>query len=207
MTRFFAVPLTALFLMVACAPDWGNGDCSDGEYSCSGSTLRYCVSTASAKPSWQDVETCVSPQVCRVNAAGPDAALGAPIENGCFDPNSYCHGGAVSCTWLFGAGSDLWSCLLRASDQTFRWTRTFCGAQVPKAMCFEDSGTPAACFEVVEVCTANNSQCEGNVVLTCSTVPIIIDNKAVFDWDRTDCTLGGRVCRVVSPGGASCVSP
>jgi hypothetical protein len=207
MARYLAVMMSVAITLAACYSPFATGGCASGGYQCAGNTVQYCGSTGSAEPSWQSVETCVSPQVCRVNAAGPDATLGAPIENGCFDPNAYCHGGAVSCTWLFGADPDLWSCLLRASDQTFRWTRTFCGAQVPKAMCFEDPATPAACFEVVEICTANRSECEGNVVLSCSTVPIIIDNKAVFDWDRTDCTLGGRVCRVVSPGGASCVNP
>ena len=207
MERYFAVALPAAFVLSGCLSPVASGGCDSGVHRCIGNTLQVCESTGAAEPSWQTIEACHSPQVCRVNAAGPDTQLGAPSENGCFDPDAYCHGGAVSCSQLFGGDPDLWSCVLRASDQTFRWTRTICSAQVPKAMCFEDPGTPAACFEIVAICTGSNSHCEGNVLFTCPTVPIIIDGKAVFDWDTLDCAPGGQVCRVVTQGGASCVAP
>jgi hypothetical protein len=67
----------------------------------------------------------------------------------------------------------------------------------------------AACYETVENCPAfplPDWHCEGNVLFHCSG-PTLIDNKAVFDWDTTDCTLTGQVCGVAPQIGPCCVSP
>jgi len=210
MTRLVAVLVAALLVMSGCNL-FPKGDCDGGAVRCSNNTLQSCGAVEMFGPaSWHDIQACISPQVCKMNAAGPAASPGTPIENGCFDPNEYCHEGALFCAST-ATSSSLWSCILRASDQTFRWSQTTCSDQVPRAICVDPFGTypppPVACYEVVSNCPASDIHCEGNVLLTCASYPSVIDNKAVFDWQRLDCTLGGQVCRVTPQVGASCVPP
>jgi hypothetical protein len=108
-----------------------------------------------------------------------------------------------------GPASTLWACVLRPSDRTLRWARTICGGQAPPTTCvdyFVGLGSAnAGCYDVVWNCTVSDPpRCEGNVLLTCGTYPALIDGKAVFDWDRFDCSQNGQVCRTPPSYGPGC---
>ena len=177
MTRLLAVALAVLLVMSACSP-FPKGDCSSGQVRCSGNTLQDCRSTEFLGPgSWHDLQTCTSPQVCRVDTAGPMVDLG-DIENGCFDPNAYCPSeGATACSGT-APDSSLWSCLLRSSDQTLRWSMTSCSSLVPRATCVWGQSNTAACYEVVENCRVSDNHCNGNLLLTCSGPSIVMADLA-----------------------------
>ena len=207
MGRHVAVAMAALLAWGGCG--FHQGDCSGGAFRCIDNNLEVCVADGMFGPThWNASQSCVSPQVCRVNPAGPDASLGAPNDPGCFDPDAYCTAGSARC---YGSGSDstLWACVLRASDRTFRWTRTACGGQVPPTTCvdyFVGLGSAnAGCYDVVWNCTVSDPpRCEGNVLLVCSNYPALIDGKAVFEWDRFDCSQNGQVCRTPPGYGPGC---
>jgi hypothetical protein len=203
-TRLVAVPVLALLVISAgCSKD----ECSGGDR-CSGNTMQTCGPSGpygTGPNTWTSIGHCDSPQVCRMNAIGPNPEPNAPSQSGCFNPNAYCLEGSVLCEET-AAGPTLWSCVLRTSDQTVQWSRTICS---PPTNCIAIlTGAAGGCYEVVRSCPAFDTHCEGNVLLTCSHYPTLIDNKAVYDWTTYDCTPVGLVCRTPpnfsSPG---CIPP
>lgn len=211
MNRYLAVAVTGLLSLCACSGE--NNDCATpGLQRCKNNALQTCTRDwlFGGSPSWSSDPACPSPQVCRVDTA-PGASLGA-AESGCFAPDAYCpaEGYAVCDSWWPTA---LWSCVLRTSDHTLQWSMTRCSELVPRAFCMGNSPPDdpplAACYETVENCPAfplPDSHCEGNVLFHCYG-PTLTDNKAVFDWYTTDCTLTGQVCGIAPQIGPYCVSP
>jgi len=206
-TRLVAVPVLALLVISACSP---KDECS-GSDRCSGNVIQTCgpsSPTWGSPNTWHTIGYCTSPQVCRMNAIGPNPEPNAPSQSGCFDQNAYCnqlYEGMVLCEETV-AGPTLWSCVLRTSDQTVQWSKTICS---PPTTCIAIlTGAAGGCYEVVRNCPASDTHCEGNVLFTCSYIPTLIDNRAVYDWATYDCTPGGLVCRIppnsASPG---CIPP
>jgi hypothetical protein len=115
-TRLVAVPVLALLVISAgCSKD----ECSGGDR-CSGNTMQTCGPSGpygTGPNTWTSIGHCDSPQVCRMNAIGPNPEPNAPSQSGCFNPNAYCLEGSVLCEET-AAGPTLWSCVLRTSDQT-----------------------------------------------------------------------------------------
>ncbi len=202
MARCGAAILVALLGSIACSSDPPDNHCSTpGELRCSNNALQTCMkdNLLGGPPTWSSGTPCPSPLVCRVNTA-PDGIIAG--EDGCFAPNAFCPAeGFTSCTNVLSAGSPLWTCTLRASDQTLQWSRTDCAAQVPQAFCaggFLPGDPPAACMQLVANCPVfpvPDVHCEGNVLFQCAG-PTVADNKVVFDWVTTDCALNGQVCRI-----------
>ena len=213
MARHTAIVVAALLGLSACSDPADNNDCSTpGVQRCNNNALQICMSNyLGGSPYWSSGPPCPSPQVCRVNTA-PDGDIAG--ETGCFDPNAFCPAeGFTSCTTTWSAASPLWSCALRASDQTLQWSKTNCGEQVPKGICmggYLPGDPPAACLEVVENCPAfpvPDIHCEGTVLFHCFG-PTLTDKKAVFDWMTQDCALTGQVCRLEPLSAVpSCAAP
>lgn len=205
MARHLSVAAVVLLLLNARGPI-NKGDCSSGDIRCRDNALQHCYADeAFGYASWHAGQACLSPQVCRVNTA--DGSLGAPNENGCFDRNAYCTPGSGAC-YSTETASSVWSCVLRASDQTFRWSKTICSAQSPPTTCFDaflGQANPG-CYEAVRKCTHSMDHCEGSVTFTCSDWPVVVDNKAVFDWITRDCALDGQV-RKMQASGPGCDLP
>lgn len=196
------VIVTAVVLALsACHIGLPDSNCPGGTQQCSNNVLQSCYADEFlAGAYWHTVQSCPPSQVCRLADASLDVR-----ESGCYEPTAYCHAGSGECSDTL-----LWSCQLRPSDQTLRWSKTVCSAQVPAAVCVQQYvgiTTTAACYEVVQKCPASDSHCEGNVLFSCSTVPTVIDNQAIFDWDTVNCALSGQVCRVSATSGPGCVAP
>jgi hypothetical protein len=210
-SRLVAVPMSALLAMSACGLGSGSSDCPGGAKRCSENALQSCYADEMfGKVYWHTVQTCPPSMVCRLDATGPGAEPGTPLETGCFAPNAYCQEGSTRCGSIGNLMDPvLWSCALQSSDQTIRWSKTDCSAQIPSAVCLASGGTTSvpACYEVVRKCPASDTHCEGNVLFTCSGFPTLTDNQAVFDWITMDCALTGQVCRVVPQAGPTCSSP
>lgn len=202
MTRLIALVVPALLAMTACDPT-PDSECPGGTDRCSGRELQSCYADeAFGKTYWHTRQTCPPSQVCRLADTSLDV-----LANGCYAPNAYCQEGSIQCGSIDNLMDPvLWTCALQSSDQTIRWSKTDCSAQVPTAICLKVS-TPAACYEVVQQCPASDIHCEGNVLFTCSAFPTIIDNRAVYDWLTVDCALGSQVCRVVPQVGPTCTPP
>ena len=200
MTRYVGIPMAVLLVLSACSGE--SNDCSTpGEQRCTKNALQTCARNfLGGSPYWSSDAACPSPQVCRVDTAGPSVNLGG--ENGCFDPKAFCpYEGYATCTGWWSTQSPLWSCVLRASDQTLQWSVTNCGELATRAMCEGNTPPylpPAACYEVVENCPLfpiPNIHCEGNVLFSCNWQ--LIDDKVVANWVTQDCTLSGQVCRLL----------
>jgi len=201
MARYVAVVGAALLGLCACSSDTDNHCSSPGTKRCgTNNALQICErSFLGGDSTWSSGTPCPAPQVCRVNTA-PDGEIAG--EDGCFAPNAFCPAeGFTACTNVLSAESPLWTCTLRASDQTLQWSRTNCAEQVPQAFCeggFLPGDPPAACMELVANCPVfpvPDVHCEGNVLFQCAG-PFLTDNKVVFDWVTTDCALNGQVCRI-----------
>jgi hypothetical protein len=209
MRHIAAVPVAALLASSACSL-FPQGECSGGER-CNGNVLQDCHSTEFMGPGkWFDVQTCISPQVCRANALGPGALPDAPSATGCFDRNAYCDEGSAWCSsGATAADSWLWSCQLRGSDGTVQWSKANCGARTPPTICFDGFlGTAATgCYEVVRYCQPGDARCDGNVLVACSGLPTVVDGRAVFDWTSADCSQNGMVCKTISGYGPGCAAP
>jgi len=208
-TNVRAGMVTALLLAVALLSGCGIGDCTAGSYRCANNKLQGCSNSEMFGPtSWQDRQVCEPPQVCRFEIA----ALGVETM-GCYDQNAYCGPGLELCTSA-GTESWLWSCVLRASDQTYRWSSIKCSAQNPPTTCipYFREYWKFGCYEVVRNCKIGETRCEGSVAFVCDPYPVEIDNKAVFNWVTQDCAQIGKVCRWMTyyPGGPSgfdCAQP
>jgi hypothetical protein len=191
------VVAAAVVVMSACHL-FPESSCPAGTEQCSNNVLQSCYADQMLGGAyWHNLQSCPPSQVCRLADASLDVR-----EHGCYDPNAYCHAGSGECS-----GSLLWSCQLQPSDQTLRWAKTDCSAQVPVAACVQQyvgTTTTAACYEIVQNCPAADSHCEGNVLFTCSALPNVIDSKAVFDWITLDCALNAQVCRVNATSGPGC---
>jgi hypothetical protein len=208
------VIVSAIVLTLSACHVLPESKCQGGAFQCVDNVLQGCYADEFLGGAyWHTVQSCPPSQACRVDTAGPTVDLGAS-ERGCFAPNAYCpNEGFTQCMSQAWTDSSLWSCTLRASDQTLRWSTTSCSGQVPRAICaITPDGAPeptSACFQVVENCPAFpalDSHCEGNVVYGC-TGPTVIGDKALFDWVTTDCALNGQVCRVNPTYGPGCVNP
>jgi hypothetical protein len=206
------VVITAIVLTLSgCHMGLPESQCEGGTQQCSNSILQSCYADEPFGGAyWHSDQWCAPSQVCRLNATPPGAESGTPTATGCFSPNAYCQEGSLECSST-ATESLLWSCSLQSSDQTVRWVRTICSAQIPLAICAaqysEATGTwTNGCYEVVANCQGSESHCEGNVLFACSTVPNVIDNKAVFDWNTRDCSQDKLVCKV-GTSGADCVPP
>jgi hypothetical protein len=153
-TRLVAVPVLALLVISACG---SKDECSGGDR-CSGNTMQTCGPSGPLEVgpnTWTSIGHCDSPQVCRVNAIGPNPEPNAPSQSGCFNPNTYCLDGIVQCEETV-AGPTLWSCVLRTSDQTVQWSRTICR---PPTTCIAIlTGAVGGCYEVVRSCPAYDTQ-------------------------------------------------
>jgi len=200
MKRHLDVATAALIVLGGCNGG-ANNDCNltTDSYRCSHNTLQVCTKNMFGGPAhWGEQQACSSSLVCRAEVAGP-----APLTVGCFPPNAYCDEGKTTCgIWSPPSTPLLWSCVLRTSDNTFRWEMTDCNSLVPRGFCYGTVDPPSfACYELVANCPIDPSPsagdyCDGNVLYVCFG-PELMNNQAVFNWSATDCTQLNEVCKPV----------